>query len=91
MPSATRLLSANSGATGIQNAAMFMRPEGDGRKDAVVKREIFDREIRDSWRIAPFDIIEQSKAVLTQTLKSCLQRLQPAALGVSIGPPHAGR
>jgi len=25
--------------------------KGDGRKDAVVKREIFDREIRDNWRI----------------------------------------
>src|SRR5262249_25759117 len=28
VPSATRLLSANSGATGIQNVAMFMRPTG---------------------------------------------------------------
>jgi len=31
--------------------ALFMRPEGDNRKDAVVKREIFDSEIRDRWRI----------------------------------------
>jgi predicted kinase len=31
--------------------ALFMRPEGDGRKDSVVKREIFDREIRDRWRV----------------------------------------
>jgi hypothetical protein len=30
---------------------LFMRPEGDSRKDAVVKREIFDREIRDRWRV----------------------------------------
>jgi hypothetical protein len=29
---------------------------------------------------ALFDIVEQSKAMLTQTLKSCLQRLQPTAL-----------
>lgn len=36
---------------GVRYEALFMRPEGDGRKDAVVKREIFDREIRDSWRI----------------------------------------
>jgi predicted kinase len=30
---------------------LFMRPEGDNRKDSVVKREIFDSEIRDRWRI----------------------------------------
>jgi predicted kinase len=36
---------------GVPYEALFMRPEGDGRKDAVVKREIFDREIRDNWRI----------------------------------------
>lgn len=30
---------------------LFMRPEGDTRKDAIVKREIFDREIRDRWRV----------------------------------------
>ncbi|HEX5201681.1 AAA family ATPase [Paractinoplanes rhizophilus] len=36
---------------GVPYEALFMRPEGDGRKDAVVKREIFDREIRDAWRI----------------------------------------
>ena len=36
---------------GVRYEALFMRPEGDGRKDAVVKREIFDRQIRDNWRI----------------------------------------
>jgi hypothetical protein len=30
---------------------LFMRPENDSRKDAVVKREIFDTEIRDRWRV----------------------------------------
>ncbi|AEV88347.1 5'-hydroxyl kinase [Actinoplanes sp. SE50] len=30
---------------------LFLRPEGDSRKDAVVKREIFDTEIRDRWRV----------------------------------------
>jgi predicted kinase len=30
---------------------LFMRPAGDSRKDAIVKREIFDREIRDRWRV----------------------------------------
>ncbi|WP_067507838.1 AAA family ATPase [Actinoplanes sp. TFC3] len=31
---------------------LFMRPAGDSRKDAIVKREIFDREIRERWRVA---------------------------------------
>ncbi|GID94821.1 AAA family ATPase [Amorphoplanes digitatis] len=30
---------------------LFMRPAGDSRKDAIVKREIFDQEIRDRWRV----------------------------------------
>ncbi len=36
---------------GVPYAALFMRPEGDSRKDAIVKREIFDIEISDKWRI----------------------------------------
>jgi predicted kinase len=36
---------------GVPYEALFMRPKGDNRKDAVVKREIFDREIRDRWRV----------------------------------------
>jgi predicted kinase len=36
---------------GVPYDGLFMRPEGDTRKDAVVKREIFDVEIRDRWRI----------------------------------------
>ncbi|WP_433369673.1 AAA family ATPase [Actinoplanes sp. CA-142083] len=36
---------------GVPYEALFMRPEDDGRKDAVVKREIFDSEIRYTWRI----------------------------------------
>jgi predicted kinase len=31
--------------------ALFMRAQGDTRKDSVVKREIFDTEIRDRWRV----------------------------------------
>jgi len=31
--------------------ALFMRKEGDMRKDAVVKAEIFDREIRHKYRV----------------------------------------
>lgn len=38
------------------HAALHMRPEGDMRKDAVVKAEIFDREIRDNYDVvAVFD------------------------------------
>jgi predicted kinase len=36
---------------GVPYLGLFMRPEGDSRKDAVVKREIFDREIRDRWAV----------------------------------------
>jgi predicted kinase len=36
---------------GVPYAGLFLRPEGDRRRDAVVKREIFDTEIRDRWRI----------------------------------------
>jgi predicted kinase len=36
---------------GVPYEALFMRAEGDSRKDAIVKREIFDREIRDRWRV----------------------------------------
>ncbi|MET0422741.1 MAG: AAA family ATPase [Actinoplanes sp.] len=35
----------------VPYVGLFMRPEGDNRKDSVVKREIFDTEIRDRWRI----------------------------------------
>jgi hypothetical protein len=36
--------------------ALFMREAGDQRKDALVKEEIFEREIRNRWRItAVFD------------------------------------
>ncbi|MEU8236745.1 AAA family ATPase [Actinoplanes missouriensis] len=36
---------------GVPYEALFMRPQNDSRKDAIVKREIFDQEIRDRWRI----------------------------------------
>ena len=32
-------------------AALHMRPVGDTRKDAIVKAEIFDREIRHKYRV----------------------------------------
>ena len=37
-----------------------MRATGDPRKDSIVKREIFDREIRDRYRVVGvFDDREQ--------------------------------
>lgn len=36
---------------GVPYEALLMRPEGDSRKDAVVKREFFETEIRHRWRI----------------------------------------
>jgi predicted kinase len=36
---------------GVPYEALFMRAEGDSRKDAVVKREIFDNQIRDRWKV----------------------------------------
>ena len=35
----------------IEYKALFMRPAGDKRKDTIVKREIFDREIRDKYAV----------------------------------------
>lgn len=41
---------------GLPYAALHMRTTGDTRKDSVVKREIFDREVRGRWNvIAVFD------------------------------------
>jgi predicted kinase len=36
---------------GVPYEGLFMRAFGDSRKDAIVKREIFDGEIRDRWRV----------------------------------------
>ncbi|HET9517705.1 MAG TPA: AAA family ATPase [Actinoplanes sp.] len=36
---------------GVPYEALFMRAAGDSRKDSIVKREIFDTEIRDRWRV----------------------------------------
>lgn len=36
---------------GVPYLALHMRAIGDARKDSVVKREIFDREIRDRYRV----------------------------------------
>jgi len=36
---------------GVPYEGLFMRPPGDNRKDAIVKREIFESDIRDRWRV----------------------------------------
>jgi hypothetical protein len=36
---------------GVPYLGLFMRPEGDTRRDSVVKREIFDTEIRDRYQV----------------------------------------
>ncbi|GGK90802.1 phosphatase domain-containing protein [Mangrovihabitans endophyticus] len=37
---------------GVDHHALFLRPRGDQRRDTEIKREIFDRHVRDHWRIA---------------------------------------
>lgn len=36
---------------GIQYDHLFMRPEGDMRKDSIVKAELFDEHIRDNFDV----------------------------------------
>jgi predicted kinase len=41
---------------GVPHAGLFMRAFGDQRKDSVVKREIFEKQLREHWQIqAVFD------------------------------------
>lgn len=41
---------------GVPHTGLFMRATGDQRKDSVVKREIFEKQLREHWRIlAVFD------------------------------------
>jgi predicted kinase len=37
---------------GVPYEGLFMRAAGDNRKDALVKQEIFERDIRHHWRVA---------------------------------------
>lgn len=39
-------------ANEVTYSKMFMRKAGDVRKDTIVKREIFDREIRDKYKVS---------------------------------------
>jgi hypothetical protein len=36
---------------GVPYEGLFMRPWRDGRRDSIVKQEIFESQIRDRWRI----------------------------------------
>jgi predicted kinase len=36
---------------GVPYEELFMRPDGDSRRDAIVKQEIFEARIKDRWRI----------------------------------------
>jgi len=36
---------------GVPYEGLFLRPAGDNRQDALVKREMFESEIRDRWRV----------------------------------------
>jgi hypothetical protein len=36
---------------GVPYEGLFMRPPGDNRKDAIVKRELFETGIRERWRV----------------------------------------
>lgn len=41
---------------GVPHAGLYMRVTGDQRKDSIVKREIFEKQLRDHWRVlAVFD------------------------------------
>lgn len=41
---------------GVPHAGLFMRVTGDQRKDSVVKREIFEKQLREHWHVvAVFD------------------------------------
>lgn len=40
-----------TGLGGFEGALLFMRPEGDTRKDSVVKLELFDKHIRDNYDV----------------------------------------
>jgi hypothetical protein len=41
---------------GVPHAGLHMRRTGDSRKDSIVKKEIFERELKHAWHIvAVFD------------------------------------
>ena len=59
---------------GVSFQGLHMRAAGDGRKDAVVKRELFDRHIRDSYDVVcVLDDRDQVVAAWRELGLTCLQ------------------
>ena len=62
------------GHVGVPFQGLYMRPAGDGRKDAVVKREMFDRHVRDSYDVVcVLDDRDQVVAAWREMGLTCLQ------------------
>ena len=59
---------------GVFFAEVFMRPEGDTRKDNIVKRELFDKYVRDNYQVE-FVLDDRSQVVQEwrQMGLTCLQ------------------
>lgn len=58
----------------VGNFELFMREDGDGRPDPVVKKEIFDREIRDRYYVrAVFDDRDRVVSMWRSLGLTCLQ------------------
>jgi hypothetical protein len=47
----------------VPHTALFMRPQGDMRKDVVVKAELFDKHVRGVWDVR--GVIEDRTQVVT--------------------------
>jgi predicted kinase len=59
---------------GVSFQGLYMRAAGDGRKDAIVKRELFDRHIRDSYDVTcVLDDRDQVVAAWRELGLTCLQ------------------
>lgn len=61
-------------AWGIEPAEIHMRRAGDGRKDAIVKAELFDAHVRDRWWVqGVFDDRDQVTHMWRRIGLTCLQ------------------
>ena len=59
---------------GVPFQGLYMRAAGDMRKDAIVKRELFDRHIRDSYDVTcVLDDRDQVVAAWRELGLTCLQ------------------
>lgn len=46
----------------LSGCALFMRPDGDDRKDAIIKAEIYEREFRGKWNVL-FTLDDRNRVV----------------------------